>query len=260
MKPDQDRSIETLIRLAGEREMPSEAATERARLAAEQSWRRMLDEAAPRARWRRPLAWAAAACVALMAAWLWLKRDVAAPAVFVAQVVTVEGRATLRENDAENALARDASLMSGTVLTTANGRVATSLAGALSLRLDQHTTLRFDAPDHVTLLQGGLYVDSGGLGTGPPLTISAPAGDLRHVGTQFQLRVMADTTRIRVREGRVALGPEKPRAWSRRATSSKYAAAKSAGGTGWRRSAPSGTGRRVSRPRCRSRIVRSRSS
>jgi hypothetical protein len=43
MSPDPDRSIETLIRLAGEREMPSEPAARRARAAAEESWRRARD-------------------------------------------------------------------------------------------------------------------------------------------------------------------------------------------------------------------------
>jgi ferric-dicitrate binding protein FerR (iron transport regulator) len=205
MKPDQDRSIETLIRLAGEREMPSAAAAERARLAAERSWRRMLDGSTPRARWRRPLAWAAALCVAAVAAWLWPGRDVTATDVLVAQVVAVEGQATLRQKGGGNAVARAARVMSGAELATIGGRVAVSIADALSLRVDENTRLVFDRPDHVTLLQGALYVDSGGLGTGPPLAISTPAGEVRHIGTQFQLRVSGDATRIRVREGRVAL-------------------------------------------------------
>jgi len=77
--------------------------------------------------------------------------------------------------------------------------------GAGQMRLGYDTRLRFDGRDQVTLLQGSLYVDSGGLGIGPPLTIHTPAGEVRHIGTQFQIRVSGNATDIRVREGRVAL-------------------------------------------------------
>jgi len=205
MKPDEDRSIETLIRLAGERETPSAAASARARLAAEQSWRRMLDEPAQRARWRMPLVYAAALGLAAIAIFCWTRRDAAAPATVVARIVALEGSSTLRQGDSRLAAVPDAKVMSGSTLSTADGRVAASFADALSLRLNAKTALRFDGHDRVTLLYGTLYVDSGGLNAGPPLTIATPAGDIRHVGTQFQVQVSGDTTRIRVREGRVAL-------------------------------------------------------
>ena len=85
-------------------------------------------------------------------------------------------------------------MLSGTVLATGDGRVAVSFADALSLRLDRGTRLRFDGHERVTLLQGALYVDSGGLNVGPPLTIATPAGEVRHVGTQFQVRVSGEIT------------------------------------------------------------------
>jgi len=205
MKPDPDRSIETLIRLAGERELPSEEATHRARLAAEESWRRMLNTSARRPRWRMPAAWAAALGLVAFAAWLWTQRAATPPATVVARIVELKGAVTLRQGNAEQVVVPEAKLLSGTMVSTDDGRVAAAFADALSLRLDQHTRLRFDSHDHVTLLQGALYVDSGGLGAGPPLVISTPAGEVRHVGTQFQVHVSGEETRIRVREGRVAL-------------------------------------------------------
>jgi len=39
----------------------------------------------------------------------------------------------------------------------------------------------------------------------PALRIETPAGVVRHVGTQFQVQVSGNTTRVRVREGRVLL-------------------------------------------------------
>ncbi len=209
MSPDPDRSIETLIRLAGEREMPSEPATRRARIAAEESWRGMLaSRPAPRARFRLPLAVAAALGLVVFAFYSWAPRDIAQPPMVLARVVALHGAVTLRASGAETTVALAANVLSGTVLATGDGRVAVSFADALSLRLDRNTRLRFDGHDRVTLLQGALYVDSGGLNAGPPLTIATPAGEVRHVGTQFQVRVSGEVTEIRVREGRVALRRE----------------------------------------------------
>jgi len=206
MSTEPDRSIETLIRLAGERELPSDEATTRARDAAEQSWRRMLATRPPRARSRIPLALAAALALVVLGVYAWTQREPAQPPVIVARVVALDGGAKVLRGRAAQLAKLGTELTSGAVLHTAEGRAATSIADALSLRLDRGTRLRFDDRDHVTLLEGSVYVDSGGLGLGPPLIIRTPAGDVRHIGTQFQVRVSGDTTSIRVREGRVALG------------------------------------------------------
>jgi ferric-dicitrate binding protein FerR (iron transport regulator) len=205
MSTDPDRSIETLIRLAGEREMPSEEATARAREAAEHSWRRLLNEPRARARTRMPLALAAALTLVVLGWYAWTQREAAQPPAIVARVAAVEGDARIQRGRALQIARLDGDLVAGAILHTAGGRAAATIANALSLRVDRGTRLRFDGLDHVTLLQGSLYVDSGGLGLGPPLTITTPAGEVRHIGTQFQVQVSADTTRIRVREGRVAL-------------------------------------------------------
>src|SRR5688572_14389425 len=157
MKPESDRSIETLIRLAGEREMPSAPAIDRARAAAEESWRRMLAGKAARPRFRLPLALAAAVAIAVLGFLAWKPREVSQPPVPVARVVALSGTATLHEQDSQTGAARGAQVMSGMTLAT-EGRVAVSFANALSLRLDRDTRLRFEADDRVTLLQGALYV------------------------------------------------------------------------------------------------------
>ena len=205
MSTDPDRSIETLIRLAGEREMPSHEATTRARDAARESWRRMLADKPSRARPRLPLALAAALMLIVLGWYAWTQREPAPPPVLIARVVTVDGAARIaRGRDLQLAI-RAADLTTGAILQTGAGRAAVTIANALSLRLGYDTRLRFDGRDQVTLLQGSLYVDSGGLGIGPPLTIHTPAGEVRHIGTQFQIRVSGNATDIRVREGRVAL-------------------------------------------------------
>jgi len=203
-------SIERLIRFAGEREMPSAEAMKRVRAAAEESWRRSVEQ--PHVRSRRRFLWLPFACAAAVGALVVLlqpagRQPVAAPAV-VARVVTLQGEASLQSAAGAVMATRDATVLSATTLVTGDGRVAAVLPGGLSLRIDRHTRLRFDDREHLGLLEGSLYVDSGGLNTGPALSIRTPAGEVSHVGTQFQVLVSGLTTRVRVREGRVTLLPE----------------------------------------------------
>ena len=202
---DPDRSVETLIRLAGEREMPSDEASTRARAAAEASWHRLLAEAPPRGRSRSPLALAAGLALVVLGWYSLQQQRPATPPTVVARIVALDGGVILGRDRAVATPELNAEVLTGSTLETTDGRAAASFAEALSLRLDRDTRLRFDGRDHVTLLAGALYVDSGGWGLGPPLTIGTPAGELRHIGTQFQVRVSGNTTNIRVREGRVAL-------------------------------------------------------
>jgi ferric-dicitrate binding protein FerR (iron transport regulator) len=203
---DDDRSIGNLIRLGGEREMPSPEGMERARAAAEESWRRGREQASRSRgfRWYIPLALAAAAGVAAFAWWLGLARE-STPAVTVAHIATLQGAAAIGHAD-YTAPAREGSIvLSGGTLTTANGRVAIALIDGVSLRLDRESRVRFNASNRVTLVAGTVYVDSGGINTGSALVIGTPAGDVAHVGTQFLVSVAGDATRVRVREGRVLL-------------------------------------------------------
>lgn len=199
-------SIERLIRLAGEREMPSTEAMERARSAAEASWRQALRQAPARpVRWRL---WVPLACAAALGALVLMYRGTEKPVavpVPVAQVVTLQGGATLQDARGEGSVTKDTAVFAGMTLATREGRVAVAIPGGLSLRLDHQTRLQFDGPEHVTLLTGSLYVDSGGLNAGPSLSVRTPAGEVSHVGTQFQVSVSGQTTQVRVREGRVAL-------------------------------------------------------
>lgn len=205
---NRDPQIESLIKLAGERDQPSAEAFEKARAAALRSWQCALDRnQAARGRGSRPrpavFGWSVAAGIATIAAaafWFWTPQQAA---VDVARVSVIQGDARLMESG--NAIATSAVLRSRDVLVTRDGRVALAVGDALSLRVDRDTRLRLDAPGLVTLLQGAVYVDSGGLNAHTGLRIATPAGDVSHVGTQFQVVVGAGLTRVQVREGRVVL-------------------------------------------------------
>jgi ferric-dicitrate binding protein FerR (iron transport regulator) len=206
MNNRRDTPIESLLKLAGERDQPSPEGMDRARVAARESWERALAERADAPvviSRRRPLAWALAAGLAALAvSGLWL-RNSSAPQVVVARISAVQGQAQLQS--AISDLAANAVLRSGEELITREGRVALAVGDVLSVRVDRGTRLRFDAAGRMTLLEGAVYVDSGGLNARTDLRIDTPAGEVRHVGTQFQVAVIRGQTQVRVREGRVSL-------------------------------------------------------
>jgi hypothetical protein len=201
--------IESLLKLAGERDQPAPEAVERARAAARRSWQRSLETRDARQPevirkrwlpWRWALAGTFAAIAMTMAATFW-PRDRTPIIVEVARVSAVDGQVRV----ATSPVSLASVLRSGEVLSTGEGRVALAIGDVLSLRADRHTRLRFDAPDELTLLAGAVYVDSGGLNVHTALRIDTPAGAVRHVGTQFQVIVDESHTRVQVREGRVMM-------------------------------------------------------
>jgi len=206
--PDPETSIERLIKLAGERDMPTREGMDRARLAAHESWSRMLLEGAraPRhSRMQTMLGLAIAAGLAALAMFSWTRLSAPQVPQVVARIAALSGGASLRDDRGEIIARAALPIHSGTTLATSEGRVALTFGDSLALRIDGRTRLRFDSRDQVTLLEGALYVDSGGVNTVPALRIETPAGVVRHVGTQFQVQVTGNMTRVRVREGRVLL-------------------------------------------------------
>lgn len=209
MTTSSERSVEQLMKLAGEREMPAAAAMERARRAAHDSWQSALRAGTARAprRWlKMSLGLATAAGLVAIALLAFRPQSPVSPQV-AARVVSLEGGAWLQGGAGNTVVFPASDVMSGSTLETDGGRVALTFGDSLSLRMNQHTRLRFDSPSAVTLLAGDIYVDSGGVNAAGRLRIATPAGDVRHVGTQFQVFVAGADTRVRVREGRVLFTP-----------------------------------------------------
>jgi ferric-dicitrate binding protein FerR (iron transport regulator) len=199
--PVDPASIEALIRLAGERDAPSAPGTERARAAAFESWQSGLRAARARRSRPRAFGWAAAAglmTLAVVGAWYGFESR----PMLVARVAAVSG--DVRLSGRTEAPAPRTAVLAGETLVSRSGRIALAF-GALSLRVDRDTRLTLDSQDRVTLVEGNVYVDSGGVNASTPFTIVTPAGDVRHRGTQFLVNVAGGVTRIRVREGRVTL-------------------------------------------------------
>jgi ferric-dicitrate binding protein FerR (iron transport regulator) len=88
--------------------------------------------------------------------------------------------------------------------TLPGSSAALIIDGGDSLRLAADTELQFDGPRSLRLDRGSVYLDiRASMGTG--VRIATPAGTVRDLGTQFELRVADSSLRLRVREGRVEI-------------------------------------------------------
>lgn len=202
-----DVDVAALLRAAGPRPSASEQAMAEVRSAVAAEWRATL---AARQRRRQFAGWATAASVTLAAVAVWLARPLLQPEQqVVASLERVVGDVEQNRGDGRwTSLAGTDSLDAGTQLrTAAGGRAALRLASGVELRLDARTLVAFEDAGHATLSRGAVYVDSGSApGTpGPDFVLETPAGNVSHLGTQYEARLADGNLHVGVREGRIRL-------------------------------------------------------
>ena len=200
-----EAALARLVAAVGPRQQPSAAATTEVRAAVEAEWRRTID--ARQQRWRFP-AWAMAAGFAVAAVGAWLARPLYLPeAATVATLTRVVGDVEASSGDGRwERLENGAGVKSGDMLRTGrDGRAAIALSSGVLLRLDTGTQLALNDFDEAALTRGAVYLDSGaGTGAlGAQFVIDTPAGDVRHLGTQYEVRLDGSVLQVGVREGRV---------------------------------------------------------
>jgi len=168
-----ESGIARVLAAAGARPQPPLPLQEAVRAATHTEWRAVL---AARAR-RRKVAFALAAGIILAAGAFWARRP----------LVEAQGEETA---------------------TDAGHYTNLDLPGGISVRLDHSTRIARLNPQHMILRAGAVYVDAGPMPRAAPtrLQIDTPAGPVSHLGTQYEVRLLPQGTRIRVREGRVELG------------------------------------------------------
>ena len=189
-----DHDLSRLLRLAGPRPRVPADAEARVRVAVHREWTRTV---AARRRRRWAALAAAAAVVATAALVLRKAPPPVAPRSAVAVVQHVAGRAVL---------ARGAVVRSGDWLQTPeDGRLALQVGGRLSLRLDTSTRVQLQSPSAVWLERGAVYVDSGDGHAEEAIRIDTREGEVREVGTQFQVRVAPASVHVSVRSGEIVL-------------------------------------------------------
>ncbi|RMF97715.1 MAG: hypothetical protein D6727_05025 [Gammaproteobacteria bacterium] len=202
----EDREIAALLEQVGPRVQPRPEAREAARAATRQAW--MATVARHRAnRQRRQFAVAAGLLlVAGLAAWFGsLQQSVQASPV--AQVLAATGLVESRTGQVWTGLATGDAVYTDMELRTGpEAGVVLAVTDGSQLKLGAASQLAWSASSQVELKRGGLYLDSGSVTPARgALRIRTPHGDVRHLGTQYQLRVEATRLTVAVREGLVEL-------------------------------------------------------
>lgn len=205
LEDDRSDTVAHLVRLGGPRPAVSRERAARVRARVHEEWRHTVAA-------RRRRATALAGVVALAASLLLivsLVRDrgvvqspVAQPPV-VATVVASVGPVTL---DDGRPLAVGATLREGQALRTQAGSVAAlDLGNRTSLRVDENTRLQFVTASRLRLEAGAMYFDDEPGSDSSAIEVQTPSGVVRDIGTQFEVRVLDDRVRVRVRvrEGEV---------------------------------------------------------
>ncbi len=210
MAEHDDSDIARVLRAAGGRSDPSDDVTRAVYEAVHAEWRATVERQRHKRSQRVWLAVAASIAVAAVA--LFAGRSlVHTPGALMADVSRSVGVVQFREGDArewQSAAGTKGLHVGESLHTGADGRAALALRDGVSLRLDHDTSVALVSLDRVDVTSGAVYIDSGVAGpSAARLQVGTPAGIVRHLGTQYEARILGGGTRIRVREGRVDVMP-----------------------------------------------------
>ena len=213
MSDDHDRPADRLaglLRLAGPRPSPPPERMDQARAAAREAWQQELQIArfAKRRRIVRLSMIGLAAAAGLIIAVLVRRAGDAAPAAGAVAARLEEGAVLVDHGP----LSRGGAIRANATVSTDAGRRATlRLGNGAELRLDADSAVRFPAgaaAGTVALDRGALFVNTGSTAAERrSVEIRTAAGVARDIGTSFEVRVIGDATRVRVRDGIVQLVP-----------------------------------------------------
>jgi ferric-dicitrate binding protein FerR (iron transport regulator) len=210
MAEHDDSDIARVLRASGGRAGPSDEMQQAVFDAVHAEWRATVQQQRRR---RSQRVWlAVAASIAIAAVALFVGRGyVGTQGELVADVSRSVGVVQVREGDAgqwESVVGVRTLHVGESVHTGPDGRLALALLDGVSLRLDHDTDIALVGTDRVDVRSGAVYIDSGTTGVSAgKLLVGTPVGLVRHVGTQYEARIVNGGTRIRVREGRVDLTP-----------------------------------------------------
>ena len=204
-----DDEIGELLKLAGRRHLPDAAQMARARAAARAEWTQALGHRRSRlSRWG--FAGGALVATALLAV-AWFRADgaraPAAPPAEIARVQTVRGTLSIARGRVRlTAVQPGTPVRAGDRLdTSAGSRAALALVGGTSIALDQESSVRLEAAGGIALDRGALFIEAAPEARDPTLHVTTAFGVVRHVGTQFDIRLQDGGLRVRVREGAVSI-------------------------------------------------------
>ncbi len=205
-----EAELARVLRAGGRRSGPPPALQQQVRAAVHEEWLDFVRERRGSRR-RRQAGFALAAGLTALAVGLWFSQS--QPGGGESVFARLDRTAGTVQVDAGWLSARHA-VVAGRVLhvgekiiTGADGGAALALDGGIVLRLDADTQVRVIDPQRLWVSAGAAYIDTGrqGAQSSPPLSIDTPHGVVRHLGTQYEVRVSASQLQLTVREGRVEL-------------------------------------------------------
>lgn len=204
VKNDTDAALD-LLRAAGPRRDASPDREARVTAAVRAYWSQSMEMRRRRRRFWRVAALAAAA--ALVAAVILPRFTKPVGPVELAIVEVMVGDVRVGTLDSLQPPPLGTGLKRGAAVETGeNGLVALRLADGGSMRLDTGSRIILEDRGNVRLDRGAVYIDSGSASTDhKPLAIVTARGRIHELGTQFEVRLLPDLLRVRVREGRVAM-------------------------------------------------------
>jgi ferric-dicitrate binding protein FerR (iron transport regulator) len=201
-----DRDIEALLHQVGARDEPSAATMEEVRRAVHGEWRTTV---AQRKHRNRVVAFGIAASVALvMVVASWALRFSATGSELPLIIARMDGEARLQSSPADpvRAMKVGESLAVGAVLMTDDAtRTALAYGANVSMRIDRGSKIQRLSPDRFLLSRGAVYIDAPPQAQDHELIIETLAGEVRHLGTQYQIRQFNDAVEVGIREGRVEI-------------------------------------------------------
>jgi ferric-dicitrate binding protein FerR (iron transport regulator) len=201
-----DQDLERVLKSAGLREKPPAEVERELREHLRKEWRSVVAERGRRHRQRTYVALAASIVAVAVAVWALAPRF-AEPGDVVATVALATGdmRVTSGWLDTWHGVTGGQDLRAGQTLETgATGRGALALPGGISARVDHGSRLVVAAADRLVLDRGTLYVDSGSSpAPAVPLDVVTPTGTVRHVGTQYEVRLLDTSVQVSVRDGTI---------------------------------------------------------
>lgn len=197
--------LERVLQAAGPREKPPEAVERELRDSLRREWQRLVAERRAR-RQRVVLALAASLAAVTIGTWLAIQSPIR-PGEVVATMTLASGDVRAKSGwfDRWKEVADRAAVTAGQAVETgAAGRGALTLDSGISARLDHGTRIRLASAERLIVERGAVYVDTGAdSGASPPLEVVTPNGVVRHMGTQYEVRLLQSGVRVRVREGQV---------------------------------------------------------
>lgn len=199
-----DDGIEALLREVGARDEPSAATIDEVRQAVHGEWRATV---ARRKRQRRMFAFGIAASLALLVAFAsWTFRFASLDADVAVTIARIDGNANFQVGATapSRSIAVGDTIGVGALVTTdARTRLALAYGTSTSLRIDRDTRIERVSPNRFRLTAGAIYVDAHPRAKNDELVVETIAGDVRHLGTQYQVRRTDEVVEVSIREGSV---------------------------------------------------------